>query len=309
MRPPRPFMVWFPVLVLIIFFLANVIVSLFTRRYAYTANILFHAAFIIVAVGVGVSLLYRFEGTAVLTEGDVFWGEKGDYINYSTARGIPIIRVIKKALVGDSKDNFDRLAPKLSFKLDKIIPEYWGEKLHFTRLDGEIRYPAETLADQGAIRLNGGLTINGARIRHSGFGFAPEILLEDIKSGAIRRHTAVMRLFPPGSEDYIELGSYKIYMQVFSDPITGKGRLWNRSMNLVNPIFRVKVTWLDHPIYEGVLKKGEMVRLGATNISLTGVKYWLAIEIVKDPGETIVIIGLITMATGLLLRLFQREST
>ena len=62
---------------------------------------------------------------------------------------------------------------EVSFKLDKIVPEYWGERLHFTRLDGEVRYPAETLENKGMVRLNGGLKINGARIRHEGFGFAP----------------------------------------------------------------------------------------------------------------------------------------
>lgn len=298
-------MIWFPVLILTIPFIANVITSLLTRHYAYTGNILLHAAFVIAAIGVGVSLLYRFEGTAVLTEGNVFWGEKNDYAAYSTAKGIPIIRLIKRASIKEHGDNFETLAPMVSFKLEKIIPEYWGNRLHFTRLDGEISYPAETLATKGVIRLNGGLTINGARIRHTGFGFAPEILLEDAKNETISRHTAAMRIFPPGSEDFIELGSYKIYMQVFSDPITEKGLLKNKSMNLTNPVFKVRVTWMNQAIYEGILKKGEILKLGPTNISFTGVKYWLQVEMVKDPGEIIVIIGFIAMALGLLLRLYS----
>lgn len=295
MRPPAFFMVWSPLLVIIIPFFANVLISLFTRHYAYTGNILFHAGFFIVAIGVILSLLYRFEGTAVLTEGAVFWGEKNNYITYNR------------------KDNFERLAPKVSLRLDKIVPEYWGERLHFIRLDGEISYPAETLENKGVVRLNGGLKVNGARMRHSGFGFAPEILLEDVKSGLIRRQTVVMRIFPPGSEDYLELGSYKIYMQIFSDPVAEKGKLQNRSMNLVEPILRVRIKWLGQSIYEGVLKKGEVIRLGTTNMSFAGVKYWLQIEIERDPGEMGVIIGFIAMAEGLLLRLLpfviKRKST
>lgn len=286
MRPPAHFMVWSPLLVIIIPFLANVLISLFTRHYAYTGNILFHAAFFIVVIGIIISLFYRFEGTAVLTEGSVFWGERASYL-----------AVNKKA-------GFDSLAPKVSFKLDKIIPEYWGERLHFTRLDGEVRYPAETLENKGIVRLNGGLKINGARIRHEGFGFAPEILVEDLKGGAFRRQTAVMRLFPPGSEDYLELGSYKIYMQIFSDPVEGKEGFRNRSMNLSEPIFKIKVIWMGQQIYDGILKLGDTIRLGTMGISFPKVKYWLQIEIVNDPGELIVIIGFITLIAGLFFRLF-----
>lgn len=317
--PPATFMVWFTAALLAVPFLANVIISLFTRHYAYSGNILFHAAFVIVAIGIGISLVYRFEGEIILTEGGVFWGEKTDYT------------AINK------KYEFARLAPKVSFRLDKIVPEYWGQRLHFTKLDGEISYPAETLINKGTIRLNGGLTINGARIRHTGFGFAPEIMLQDMQNGTIRRQTAVMQIFPPGSEDYLELGSYKIYMQVFSDPVqpplpplakspsfpplkkgdeggfidkggTG-GVIQNRSMNLIDPIFLVNITWMGQPIYKGLLKKGQGVMLGNTNIkiSFSGIKYWLQVEIIKDPGEIIVIIGLIAIAAGLLLRLFPMK--
>lgn len=307
-KPPAFFMVWFPVLVLFVIFLANVIISLFTRHYAYAGNIIFHAAFVVIAIGIVLSLLYRFEGQAVLTEGSVFWGEKSDYAAYDAAKGMPIIRVFKKR---NKEDNFDRLAPKVSFKLDKIIPEYWGERLHFTRLDGEVRYPAETLENKGTIKLNGGLSMGGARIRHTGFGFAPEVTVFDTKSGALHRQIAVINIFPPGSEDYLEIktgmGNYKMYVQVIADPANEKGRLYNKSMNLVDPIFKVRVTWLDQPVYYGILKKGENIRLGDTNISFAGVKYWLAIEVVKDPGEMIVIIGLISMGAGLLMRLFPMK--
>ena len=290
-KPPAFYMVWFPVLALTIPFLANVIINLFTRRYTYTGNILFHAAFAVIAIGIGISLLYRFEGKIILTEGGVFWGEKTDY------------------MAMNKKDAFARLAPKVSFRLDKILPEYWGQRLYFTKLDGEISYPAETLASKGTIKLNGGLTINGARVRHTGFGFAPEILLEDMQSGTIRRQTSVMMLFPPGSEDYFELGSHKIYIQILSDPVTEQGKLQNRSMNLIDPIFLVNITWMGKPIYKGLFKKGQGIMLGNTNIkiSFSGVKYWLQAEIVKDPGEMIVIIGLVIMAAGLALRLFPMK--
>lgn len=294
MRPPAFFMTWLPVLTISLLFLANIITSLWTRHYAHAGNILFHASFVIIAVGILLSLLYRFEGQAVLTEGGVLWGEKIDYIDTN----------IKK--------DFDRFAPRVSFKLDKITPEYWGERLHFTRLDALVRYPAETLENKGILRLNGGLKINGARIRHTGFGFAPEVLLFDMKSGAISRQVAVINIFPPGREDYLEIktgfGIYKMYVQIIADPVRGKDRVYNRSMNLVDPIFKVRVTWLDQTVYEGMLKKGENIRLGDTNISFSGVKYWLAIEVVKDPGEMIVIAGLVAMALGLAMRLFFQKN-
>jgi cytochrome c biogenesis protein ResB len=282
---PANYMLWVPISIISVPFLTNVIVNLLTRRYAYTGNILFHAAFVIIFIGLGITLLTRFEGVFVLTEGESFFGEEKEYIRYS------------------SRDGFNELAPGISLRLDRVSPEFWEDKLHFTRLESEVRYPATTLRNSGIVRLNGGLKMDGARLRLVSFGYAPEVLLEDMKAGTLQRRAAKMAVFPPEAEDYLELGSYRVKVKVLSDPVKEAGKLRNKSMNLVDPVFLVKVTWLDQPIYEGALKKGEEVGFGSFKMSFGGIKYWTEFGVVKDPGEPVVIAGLVTLVLGLFLRL------
>jgi cytochrome c biogenesis protein ResB len=282
---PAPFMLWSPISVLSVPFLANLITNLLTRRYAHTGNILFHAAFVIILIGLRISLLARFEGEFTLTEGESFFGDEKEYTSYTAS------------------DEFDESAPRISLRLDSVTPEFWEDKFHFTRLESNVRYPATTLRNIGIIRLNGGLKMDGARLRLTSFGYAPEVLLENLRVGTIHRSATKMAVFPPGSEDHLQIGSYRVFIKVLSDPVSEAGKLRNKSMNLVDPVFLVKVTWVYQSIFEGVLKKGEEVRFGSFKISFEGIKYWTGFGVVKDPGEPVVIAGLIALVLGLFLRL------
>jgi hypothetical protein len=71
----------------------------------------------------------------------------------------------------------------------------------------------------------------------------------------------------------------------------------------VDPVFLVKVTWVYQTIFEGVLKKDEEVQFGSFKISFEGIKYWTEFGVVKDPGEPVVIAGLVALVLGLFLRL------
>jgi hypothetical protein len=282
---PAVWMLWVPISVLAIPFLTNVMVNLFTRRYAYTGNILFHAAFLIIFIGLRITLLTRFEGVFALTEGESFFGEESEYITYSAS------------------DGFDELAPDISLKLESITLEFWADRLHFTKFESEVRYPATTLAERGEIRINGGLTIDGARLRLLDFGYTTEFVLENTEKGTATVQKPKMAVFPPGSEDNIEVGSYRVYIKVLPDPVSEKGELRNRTMNLVDPVFLVRIKWLYRDMFEGALKKNDFVEFGTFKITFKDINYWTRIGAVKDPGEMVIVAGLVVMVLGLMLRL------
>ena len=50
-RPHEGYMLWLPLSVWAAFFLVNMGISLVTQKYVHKGNIVFHAAFIIVAIG------------------------------------------------------------------------------------------------------------------------------------------------------------------------------------------------------------------------------------------------------------------
>lgn len=282
---PAPWMLWSPLSALSLPFLANVIVNLFTRRYAYTGNILFHAAFLIIFIGLRITLLTRFEGEFALTEGESFFGEENEYISYT------------------SPDGFDGHAPDISLRLESVTPEFWEDRLHFTGLESEVRYPATTLAEGGVVRLNGGVKMDGAKLRLVSFGYTTELLLEDLKEGSSIKLEPKMAVFPPGAEDSIEIGSYRLYIKVLPDPVSQAGELQNRTMNLVRPVSLVRIEWLRSEIYDGVLKKGDSVDFGSFRVTFRGIKYWARFGAVKDPGQRVVMAGMVMMCLGLVLRL------
>lgn len=285
--PPASYMIWGPFSAWAILFIANLTVSLLTKKYAYKGNLISHIAFILILAGVVLSSLLRFSGEALVLEGDTFWGEEKEYLrrpSYGLVQQTP---------------------PPISFKLDSITPGYWDNQLYFIRLDASVRYPGESPVNKGIIRLNGGPAINGARVRLKEFGYFPEILVEK-KGDLIKKGVARMSLFPPGAEDILEIDNYQMHVQVLPDPKLEDGRIGNMSMNLKEPVFLVKVVWLGRDIYRGALRKGEPVRFGDFSLTFTGLKPWVEIAVVKDPGEALVFSGFIIGIAGLVMRLLKK---
>lgn len=285
LKPPAGYMFWGPFSVWAAIFLINLTISVSTKKYAYKGNLLFHIAFIVVLAGALLSALFRFSGDAIVQEGDTFWGDEKEYLR------------------PPHFGSFERSYPSVSFKFDKITPGFWKEVLYFVQLEGTVRYPATTLSNTGFVRLNGGLNINGARLRLKNYGFFPEVQIEQegrlVMKGAVR-----MMVFPPGTEDTLELKNYKLHVKVFPDPKFEAGAARNVSMNIREPVFVVRVEWLGNTIFKGMLKRDESVRIGELSISFVGLKPWVEVGIVKDIGEPVIFVGFMIGVAGLVLRLY-----
>lgn len=283
-RPPAFWMVWFPPAVWGVLFSVNIVISIFTQGYAYKGNLIFHIAFIIVAVGVVVSSLYRFEGSLVLLEGDVFLGERSSYIRHSAG------------------DDFDRLAPKLSFKLDDISAEFWGWRMYFTGLEAKIRHSAASLAERDTILLNGGPTINGARLTLSSYGYSPYLHFR--KAGMlIRKGITSLQIFPPGAEDSLEINNYKIFVTVYPDAVERDGRIVNNSLSIKDPVFVVRVEWFGEEVFSDSVRVGEEFKYQDISIIFEGLRPYVVIDVIKDPGEKVIFLGFIAAIIGLIMRL------
>lgn len=284
MRPPAFWMVWFPPVVWGVLFAVNIVISIFTQGYAHKGNLIFHIAFIIVGVGVVVSGFYRFDGSLVLLEGDVFLGERESYIYHSAG------------------EDFDRLAPKLSFKLDEISTEFWGWRMYFTGLEATIRHSAASLDKEETLWLNGGPTIEGARLKLSSYGYSPNLHFR--KDGMlVRKGTTALQIFPPGIEDSLEINNYKIFITAYPDAVEENGRLVNASLNIREPAFLVRVEWFGREVFADAVRLGEVFRYRDLGIIFEGLRPYVIIDVIKDPGENVVFIGFIVGAVGLVMRL------
>lgn len=284
--PPAPYMYWAPFSLWTVLFFINLSINLLTKKYLYNGNLVFHIALLAVLCGALTSALFRFKGDIVAIEGDTFWGNKEEYFKP------PSFGLLKRSF------------PSLSFKLEEITPEFWKGALYFTKLEGRVKYPAETLDSEGIIRLNGGLSINGARLRLKNYGFFPEVVIEEEDMLVIRGPLRVV-VFPPGVEDSIDIKNYRLYIKVLSDPVLEGNRIVNASMNMKEPLFLVRVEWFGKQIFKGTLMQGEAVRMGNISIRFTGLRKWAEVGVVKDHGEPLIFAGFVTGVTGLILRLYS----
>lgn len=283
---PTPWFLWAPFAFWSVFFFYVLINSFKTQKYSHLGNLIFHGALIIIATGVLLSYFFRFSGTAIVEDGEYFFGEESEYLE--APRG----------------SEFDRLAPDVSFRLDSVKPEYWGAQFFFTKLDARVTYPAETLEKTTVIDLAGETYIKDARLRIEDFGFYPTVDIVG-RSGQYMKGPVRIIVFPPTmAEGFFEITGYRFYVKVFSDPlIDDDGDVHNLSMNVNDPAFLVRVVWLNEEIYNGVLREGELLRTKNLKVKFTGLKYWVKVGVVRDPGEYVVLIGFLIAIAGLLMRI------
>jgi hypothetical protein len=294
LMPPAYYMIWGPFAVWTFFFFVNLCISLVRDTYIYKGNYIFHFALLIILIGVVISSSYRFDGRAVVLEGDSFFGEEDEYF-YHNAGG-----------------NFKSLAPDISFRLDEVIPTFWDDRLYFVGLEGKVTYPATTLDHKSSVYLNDGPILDfdgsgGARLRIVEYGIVPNIRLEMKARPLIVDGPLLVNVFPPGVEAVYEMSSYEFYLSVATDPYFNEdGKLKNRSLNLTNPVLKLRIKWMGQTLFDGLLKEGEMIRFANMKLHFKEATQYITVGVVRDQGEWIVFIGFILCAFGLIMRIVER---
>lgn len=287
LKPPAFYMVWVPLALWGVLFCVNLMASLITRPYS-VGSMLFHISFVVVVTGIVVSLIYRFDGEAVVPEEGLFMGEQSDYLRHN------------------AEEMFDELAPhSVGFYIERIEPQFWQHRLYFTGLRAYVKYPPDSLKHRTTIELNGGATIGGARLRLTGYGIFPEIAIEKaantLFSGVLR-----VNLFPPGRKESISLGSYQIEMSLYPDHYLDKeGRPATKSMYIRDAVLHIKVVWLTGTLYEGSLRMGESVGFADMVFTFRGLRRFVTVGVVKDPGERIVFAGFVVAGVGILSMVYR----
>lgn len=258
-------------------------------RFSPIGNFLFHISFLFLLAGVGLGIAYRFDGKFILAEGQGISGGLEEYV---------------------SVDYSDLVSPPaISLEVDKISPRFWDKALLFTDLKAEVSYGD---GKKGVIRLSQPLRLDGARVVIDGLGITPAYLLEDAEGRELDRGYVNLNTFLPRSEDWFQLPDlpYRIYLSYYPDFDIKDGKPFTRSMNQINPAFKVKVlNERGKRIFEGFVKPGEAAPFDGFRLSILEVKYSGVFRVVYDRGFGFIWTGFIVMITGLVWRLmvYKRE--
>jgi len=250
-------------------------------RYSPLGNIMFHVAFILIIVGVYMSMQYRFEGKIYLIEGQKFTGSYGEYASLQVGPGADFM--------------------KMPFQVKDIETKFWESHLLFTDLRADITSGNETFS----VWLSEAGDIDGHRISIQEVSYTLNYILRD-KSGRTADRGAVnLANFGPGSFDSFHIPGfpYKISVSIYPEAAIEKGIIINRSMNLKNPAYNVKVMKNKRLLYNGVVKGAGLISFDGFTLSFPKVNYIGAFKVVKDPGLKWIIASFVLMIAGLVWRM------
>lgn len=126
-------------------------------RFSALGSPVFHLALVLAACGALIEDRTGFSGTALVNEGQSFFGEPGEYLGLSEAAA--------------------PRAPELSFTVKSIRPEYFGDELFFTELVAVVEAPVGPGAQPQEVRLSGSTPVGQGQLTLMGFGYSLEYAL------------------------------------------------------------------------------------------------------------------------------------
>ncbi len=256
-------------------------------RLAPLGDLAFHLAFLLILVGVFISASTRFSGDVVVTEGQTFWGEPGDY------------------LAVQPRGDVSWRAPRLSFAVEKIGATFYQDELFFTELYAHVRYPADLAAGRTTVRLSQPLWLGGAMVTLVGYGFAPLYVLRGPDGRELDSAAVNLNVFPPGTEDSFRLPGlpHQVYVTVFPDPVLTDGVPRSRSNNLRSPVLSLRVYRHKVRVYEGVVPLGSSVSFDGLRLEFPELRRSGQVRVLRDPGAPWVFAGFLLGIGGLVFRL------
>ena len=269
--------------------LPQTILYAYRGRFSPLGNLFFHVAFLLLFLGVWVSSIARFSGTVHLMEGQHFLGSRTEYSFASSMTNLPLTK----------------------FKVEKIVPKYWDDKLLFTDLKADVKYPFKGKIKRAVLRLSQPMRIADANVAIRGMGFAPYYVLRDKKWKELDAGYVELNIFPPGNEDHFQVPGYphQIFVSFYPDHEMKGGDITSRSMNPVNPAYYIKIFRNRVLSYSGILKPGEMANYEGLKLSFPEFKYWGEFRVVDNRGLLFIWTAFILFGIGLVWRLifYRRE--
>lgn len=289
-----------------------------------TGNLLFHSALIVLLVGIAAGRLWGYQGTVLITEGDP-----------GICNAVPLYDSFRPGRLVDGAN----LAPFCIDELDDFTatydpdgtPSLFKADITYSLADGRPR--------QYALEVNEPLRVEGVRVYLVSHGYAPTFTVRT-KAGQVVTTSAP---FLPQSGTLLSEGAVKLLDEV--DPqlaVYGlfapsavqspDGRIDSVSPQPLAPAVAVAIfqgnLGLDggrpqsvYSIDEQQVRNGGLKEVGrvvltpgkattladGTSITFDGYREWATIQVNRDPGQLIALLGAGAVVLGLLLSLAVRR--
>lgn len=262
-------------------------------RWAPVGNVLFHLSFVILAIGIAISLSSGFYGETLITEGQTFKGTEPTFYTSPTFKELATLS--------------NRL-PNVSFRLDRVQPTFWQNKLLFTDLLADIAYPVPEMDSFYTLRLNQPFYSDGTFISLKGFGYSPYYVLKNKTGKVISQSFVTLTVFPSGAEDSFKIPGqpYEIHLIVWSDPLQEGTKLTSKSYNLTHPLYQLYVLKGEKKqlVYQGIIQPGDFAQFDGYSLSFPEIRYYGEFRVIRNPGIPVIFGAFLLGCIGLIWRLF-----
>jgi hypothetical protein len=136
------------------------------------------------------------------------------------------------------------------------------------------------------------------------FGIAPGVILSEGSTIRSEGHM-ILRIITPGSSDFFEIEPYpyKFLVSMESEKTVHHGQEVPSEFKLKTPRFHVRVFSEERVIAEGDPARG--IEVDSLKLTFFRPTYWVQLEAVKDPGISVMHMGIILVTFGIPFSLFR----
>ena len=286
------------------------------KGYLYeTGNLLFHLSLILVLIGIATGSLFGMKGQAIINVGDRF-------VNTATSY--------------DSL-GFGKLASEKSLKPFALTVTDFQAKYNPKtnspedyKLDVNISYPLGSKEIPKTIKVNSPLTYGSTKIYLQANGYSPMVIVKNNEGqvifeggvpflpqdgnltsiGAIKLpdttpQLGIVATFTPTYEMTNTKGAISSYPEALDPHLIFS--IWSGNLGLDSgvpqSVYRVDTSKMNR-VGLSNLKIGETFKFNEGSITFAGWKPWVNIEVGRDPGKSLSLVGALLAIMGLLASLF-----
>lgn len=260
------------------------------NRYSPLGFLFFHVSFLLCLIG-GLLIMYtRFSGNLVLTEGQEF---QSDLKQFRTITRDPKIM---------------RELPPIGLLLQKVVPRYEGNVRADLSVLLRVRHGRKD--EDVSVRINEPVKRGPLTVLAGNIGVSPLFVLRTPDQRTLDGGYVSLNILTGDEDSFVFRDSpYTVAVRLYPDHAVREGRDVSLSRELKNPVVRLRAERGGRAVKEATLGMGQRMAFDNLQLSFEDVRYWVEFHVVREYGDSILILGFFLGIGGLVMRLILYQKT
>jgi len=247
---------------------------------------------LLLATGILLSSLTRFEGTVVLAEGQMFGSGGVGYLD------------------GSVHSSWYADPPDMKIMMTQVIPSFYNHGRSYWDVNALLDYRNQTtgITKPASVHALFPSLLDGLLFQVSDFGYSLRYQLSGPAGAVIDEAYVILKSFPPGAEDSFSLSTSPniFYVKYYPDGAPATEGSSPKGNGKTGPVFALRVTRvMDLVSPSRLLAPGEKALLGQESISFVDAVPWAEVRVVRDYGVYLMLPGICMLVGVIVVRLWR----